>query len=149
MNFTSVSEEIRYHAKDFMSDGAQYPLKVIKEYVKSKMSSGFSEGAFAGAMRDLVAKEAEYEVIRRGVYQYVGAGGLTEEHLDIHQNLDDTDSLLSIPVRYLSEAIENIKEDTNNRCNILDMSDDELDQVELIRSILEQVQKIVEGLEER
>lgn len=151
MKFTSISEEIRYHAKQIMADGQQYPLKVIKTYVKNKMVSGFSEGAFAGAMRDLVLKEDDYIVVRRGVYQYKGSETFLEERDGLNDSQESNEmefSLLSIPIRNFKQAIEKTKEEINENCNILDMSDQELAQVNLIRSVIEQVEKTIEELKE-
>lgn len=151
MRFTSASEEIRYYAKQIMADGQQYPLKVIKTYVKSKMVSGFSEGAFAGAMRDLILKEDDYVVVRRGVYQYKGSNTYLKERDDIDNSQVSNDvkvSLISIPIRNFKQAIEKTKEEINENCNILDISDQELAQINIIRSVIEQVEGVIEELKE-
>lgn len=151
MRFTSISEEIRYHAKQIMADGQQYPLKVIKTYVKSKMVSGFSEGAFAGAMRDLVLKEDDYVVVRRGVYQYKGSNAFFKEQDGVDDSQESKEiklSLLSIPIRNFTKAIEKTKEEVNKSFDILEISDQELAQINLIRSVIKQVEEIIEELHE-
>lgn len=67
--FDSQAEEIRFYTRQLLEDGKARKLKEIKEYIKDLTGKEFSPGAYAGALRDLIAKEKEYINPNHGEYQ--------------------------------------------------------------------------------
>jgi len=68
--FHSQADEIRYYVKQLLNDDEEYAVKVIKDFVEEKSGKQFSDGAYAGSLRDLIKKEPEYINPRRGIYKY-------------------------------------------------------------------------------
>lgn len=102
-NFVSLSEEIRYYMKDLLSDKKLHSTAEVKEYVRNTTNNNeISEGAFSGAIRDLLAKEPQYTNPKRGYYQ-----------------LNDTDSLLLLTVE---KVLTDAKEEIDNELKKIDGS---------------------------
>jgi len=68
MTFKSNAEEIRYYMKQLLSSGNEYTVDQIKAYVKEKSGKNFTNGTYAGAMRDLIDRDPNYYIPRRGIY---------------------------------------------------------------------------------
>jgi hypothetical protein len=87
MDNLSNAEIIRKLTKELLEDGNQHTLLEIKNYVEKQFEERsqqflppntylsdddlpyFTHSMFAGALRELVAKEPDYQIVERGVYQ--------------------------------------------------------------------------------
>jgi hypothetical protein len=69
--FKSQAEEIRHYAKELLNKGGMYSVKEIKAHVSEKSNKHFSDGAYAGSLRDLIANSADYYSPSRGMYAQV------------------------------------------------------------------------------
>ncbi len=68
MTFNSNAEEIRYYMKQLLNSGGEHTVDQIKTYVREKSGKDFSNGTYAGAMRDLIDRDPNYHIPRRGIY---------------------------------------------------------------------------------
>lgn len=68
MNFKSNAEEIRYYMKQLLDKGGEHTVDEIKQYVHDKTEKDFTNGTYAGAMRDLIDRDPNYHIPRRGIY---------------------------------------------------------------------------------
>lgn len=69
--FNSQADEIRYYVKGLLKDGKPHTVKEMKAYTERQSNKEFTEGAFAGAFRELVKNDPSYFIPKRGVYQSV------------------------------------------------------------------------------
>lgn len=125
MKFTSQAQEIRHYTKELLADNEEHELKEIKQYVLQRTGKVFEHGAYAGALRDLVAKERDYINPRRGIY--------------IHK-ISPT-SLKEIAQELLQETICKLYDEVRNMNGLTIKSED-------FRTI-EEIRKTIEVLEER
>lgn len=115
MTFKSNAEEIRYYMKELLNTGKEYTVDEIKEYVSSKSGKSFSSGTYAGAMRDLIERDPNYFVPRRGIYAAKQSSNSADSKTDIftaiiQQALKAVDEACKVDVTQLSlEEIEKIK----------------------------------------
>lgn len=68
MTFNSNAEEIRHYMRELLNQGGEYTVEQIKTYVHEKSGKDFSNGTYAGAMRDLIDRDPNYHIPRRGIY---------------------------------------------------------------------------------
>lgn len=66
--FKSQAEEIRFYTKELLNKGGKYSVKEIKAYVLEKSTKQFSDGAYAGSLRDLINNSNDYYSPSRGIY---------------------------------------------------------------------------------
>jgi hypothetical protein len=109
----SDSEEIRYYAKKLLANGQAHSVQSIKKYVSKISKKDFTEGTFAGALRDLVKKNKEYINPKRGYIQLInderGQKTVVEEACNI---LDQTTKALYSEVSRL-HPFEMTKDEEN------------------------------------
>lgn len=126
-NFRSTADKIRFYTRKLLSDGKAHTVKEIKEYIYKETQENFTDGCYAGALRDLVAKEDGYEKIGYGSYMNMtilqGEIDLTKACRDI---LDKTISGLS---------------DEFNKKNVLKLTDDDLKLREKVNNIISFLEK--------
>lgn len=70
-NFKSQAKEIRHYAKDLLNEGGIYSVKEIKAHVLKQSNKHFSDGAYAGSLRDLIGNSDDYYSPSRGKYAKV------------------------------------------------------------------------------
>ena len=132
--FSSNAQEIRYWTKQLLADGNEYGVGEIKEYVKNKSEKDFTVGTYAGALRDLVANEKDYETVARGIYKNVSFNvGTTGTSLS-------TKILISIK-KILKQTISDIRSQCGE-INPLDMTEQEFAELSKIQQIIDDIQKI-------
>lgn len=137
--FNSIAEEIRFHAREFMKDGDEYAAKDVKAYVKANMKDQVSDGAFAGAIRDLIQKEDQYIVVRRGFYKYTGGSFSKDSTVYSKDN-----PFLNLSIIMLNQTLRNIGEKLKEEVNILELEDSEIRQIQDVKKLVEDVKGIVE-----
>lgn len=67
--FRSQADEIRYYVRQLLDNGEEYTVKAIKEFVESESDKKFTDGAYAGSLRDLIKNNIQYISPRRGIYK--------------------------------------------------------------------------------
>ncbi|QUP87728.1 hypothetical protein KD909_03055 [Exiguobacterium sp. PFWT01] len=137
--FNSIAEEIRYHAREFMKDGAEYAAKDVKAYVKANMKDQVSDGAFAGAIRDLMQKEDQYVVVRRGFYKFTGDSERQNRMVYSKDN-----PFLDLSISMLNQTLRDIGDKLKEEVNILELGNDEIRQIQDVKKLVEDVKAIVE-----
>lgn len=126
ITFKSNADEIRYHVRGLLSDNREHELQEIKKHVENKSGKRFTSGNYAGALRDLIAKE-DYFSPKRGVYKK-----------GVSINCENCDSYdLSMGIKELLVKFYNELYNEIGKLNILDASDEDSQIAKEAKNILE------------
>lgn len=125
MKFTSKAEEIRYYTKQLLEDNKEHSVQEIKKYIFDNIGKEYSDGAYAGALRDLVAKEECYENPRRGIYVYKSNDG----------------ELKKVANNILKETIEKLYLEVG-KINVLTITQDDFKVVNQIKEVIQELENI-------
>ena len=100
----------------------------MKAYVQDKSVKSYTDGEFAGAFRDLIAKNPGYTSIRRGYYVYIP--------VPARQIIANTDySLAKDYGDILKKTVLDLHERSNN-IDVLNLSDKDLLAVQEVKNII-------------
>lgn len=116
--FDSQADEIRYYTRQLLEDGEVRKVKEIKEFISDLTGKEFSAGAYAGALRDLVAKEKDYTNPNHGEYQKVNGNS----------------DLLKVISRILVEAHEKVVSEVG-KLNPIDLTEEEYKAVMKVQEV--------------
>jgi len=75
LTFKSNAKEIQHYAKIILSGGNAYSAKELKEKIAQMTNQSFSDGTYAGALRELVENDCQYSTEERGIYKYTAFDG--------------------------------------------------------------------------
>lgn len=132
MKFKSQADEIRYYTKKLLDEGEMKSVKEIKSYVFEKSQKKFSDGAFAGALRDLIMNSDEYTSPSRGIY----CRSNSDEIAEVNESFE--------------EEYKKILKDTSNRLiaaaqklNPLTISMEQQKQLSNIKEILDKIDEVI------
>lgn len=125
--FKSVADEIRFYIRELLEDQKPHKVKEIKEYVESKVGKNWSTGCYAGAIRDLVAKEPQYVSVERGVYVYQPeAKNILEKSVN----------------KILKKTIDDLYIEAN-KVNVLNITAEDITTINKIKEITDYLEKII------
>ncbi|MGG3942092.1 hypothetical protein ABEV54_11715 [Peribacillus psychrosaccharolyticus] len=132
-SFNSQADQIRYYTRELLADKKEHNVQEIKDYVKNQTQKNFSPGAYAGAIRDLVAKEDGYENPKRGVYIF------SEVSNQDDMNLIDTTKII------LEKGINELYSEIGKK-NIFTIQEDDLKTINKIKEIIKYLKTTIKDL---
>lgn len=136
--FRSHAEEIRYHVMQLLDDGKEYTVKMIKHFVKQQTGKEFSDGAFAGSLRDLLKNNPEFSSPRRGVYQ---------KEISIQSDSKDSIFLEDEVIKILKSTINKLFQQVDH-LNPLTINEQQQQTINLLKKTISSLNDTIEEIED-
>lgn len=144
--FRSNSDEIKHYIKKLLADGKPHLRKDIMSYVQKQTSNtSYTDGQWAGSFM-AISKMEGYTTPKTGVYQYVG--DTLEQPISVMN--DQVVSILNRCKAILETTVKSIKDEINKadllKKNVLDLTSEEFEQLQVLRNLVQQIEDIKDGL---
>lgn len=126
--FETDSEAVRFYVGVFLQDGQAKTKAEIVEYVHKQLKREVTPGIMSGVLYKLTNTDGEYIVVERGVYQYIGK---------------EAKKLKVRTKKIVQQAIQDLESEAQ-KVNVLDMSDEDLDTIRVIKELITELNNKLE-----